>query len=92
VFDQEWLAVVSKKGLEYNVIQQKVENLSSLEYFYNNKADISCQSVMRSAEEQSNMRNRCRIIYQQERVLVYVMLNLPYIPFKKNLLYILLSL
>ncbi|KAK3130794.1 hypothetical protein QOZ80_6BG0498150 [Eleusine coracana subsp. coracana] len=63
---KEQLAVVSKKMLEYNIIQQKLESLkSSLEYFRNNKADISCQSVMESAEEQLDMRNQCRIIHQQ---------------------------
>jgi hypothetical protein len=78
---QEGLAIVSKKRLEYNVIQQKVEKLrSSLEYFHNNKADISCQSVTRSAEEQSNMRNLNRIIHRQQGVLVYdLLLNLLYI-------------
>jgi hypothetical protein len=58
-----------------------VEKLrSSLEYFHNNKADISCQSVTRSAEEQSNMRNLNRIIHRQQGVLVYdLLLNLLYI-------------
>lgn len=71
MFNQEPLAVVSKKRLEYNDIQQKVESLrSSLECFRNKKDDISCQSVMRSVEEQLDIRNQNRIIHQQIGVFV----------------------
>ncbi|XP_062178997.1 uncharacterized protein LOC133883639 isoform X2 [Phragmites australis] len=63
---QEALAIVTKKRLELNIIQQKVENLrSSLECVCNIKGDISSDSVMRSAEELLEMRNQCRIIHQQ---------------------------
>ncbi|TVU08131.1 hypothetical protein EJB05_41519 [Eragrostis curvula] len=62
---QEGLAVVTKKRLEYNNIQQKVESLkSSLEYFRKTKGEISCQNVMKSAEEQLDMRNQCRSFHQ----------------------------
>ncbi|XP_062229207.1 uncharacterized protein LOC133927006 isoform X2 [Phragmites australis] len=63
---QEGLAIVTKKRLELNSIHQKVQNLrSSLECFLSIKGDISCDSVMRSAEEQLEMRKQCCVIHQQ---------------------------
>ncbi|KAG2612731.1 hypothetical protein PVAP13_4KG303800 [Panicum virgatum] len=63
---QEELAILTEKKLELNNIQQKVEDLrSSLDCFRNIEGDISCDSVMRHAEEQLKMRNRCHFIHQQ---------------------------
>ncbi|RLN13431.1 hypothetical protein C2845_PM09G17810 [Panicum miliaceum] len=63
---QEELAILTEKWLELNNIQQKVEDLrSSLECFRNIEGDISCDSVMRHAEEQLKMRNQCHFIHRQ---------------------------
>ncbi|RCV22435.1 hypothetical protein SETIT_4G220500v2 [Setaria italica] len=63
---QEELAILTEKRLELNNIQQKVENLrNSLECFRNIEGDVSCESVMRRAEEQLKMRNQCHFIHQQ---------------------------
>lgn len=80
---QDGFAMITEKRLELSMIQQKLENVkSSLECFCNIKGDISCDEVSRSAEEQLEMRNQCRIIHQQAWVLVYDL----------NVLYILFSL
>lgn len=63
---QDGFAMITEKRLELSMIQQKLENVKrSLECFCNMKGDISCDEVSRSAEEQLEMRNQCRIIHQQ---------------------------
>ncbi|CAN6163512.1 unnamed protein product [Urochloa humidicola] len=63
---QEELAILNEKRFELNDLQQKVENLrSSLECFRNIEGDISCDRVMKHAEEQLKMRNQCHLIHQQ---------------------------
>ncbi|KAF8658966.1 hypothetical protein HU200_058804 [Digitaria exilis] len=63
---QEELPILIEKRLELNNIQQKVENLrSSLACFRNIECDISCDSIMKHAEEQLNIRNLCHFIHQQ---------------------------
>ncbi|XP_039797712.1 uncharacterized protein LOC120662683 [Panicum virgatum] len=65
---QEELAILTEKQLELNNIQQKVEHLrSSLDCFCNIEGDISCDSVMRHAEEQLKTRNQCPFIHRQAR-------------------------
>ncbi|CAO2166460.1 unnamed protein product [Urochloa humidicola] len=64
--EKQELAILTKKRVELNDVQQKVENLrSSLECFRNIEGDISCDSVMKHAEEQLKMRNQCHLIHQQ---------------------------
>ncbi|CAO2178187.1 unnamed protein product [Urochloa humidicola] len=63
---QEELAILTEKRVELNDVQQKVENLrSSLECFRNIEGEVSCDSVMKHAEEQLKMRNQCHLIHQQ---------------------------
>ncbi|CAN6216365.1 unnamed protein product [Urochloa humidicola] len=63
---QEELAILTEKRFELKDVQQKVENLrSSLECFCNIEGDISCDRVMKHAEEQLKMRNQCHLIHQQ---------------------------
>ncbi|KAL6839482.1 hypothetical protein ACP4OV_030752 [Aristida adscensionis] len=62
---QEEFARVTEKRLELNLIQQKVDGLrGSLECLHNIEGDTSCDKL-RSAEEQLELRNQCRMIRQQ---------------------------
>ncbi|CAL5039313.1 unnamed protein product [Urochloa decumbens] len=62
----EELAILTEKQLELNDVQQKVENLrSSLECFRNIEGGISCDSVMKHAEDQLKLRNWCHLIHQK---------------------------
>jgi hypothetical protein len=68
---QEGLALITEKMHALEMIKKKVERArSSLESFCNTKGDISCDDFIKAAEQQLEMRNQCRIINQQARVLV----------------------
>ncbi|KAG8075335.1 hypothetical protein GUJ93_ZPchr0006g43435 [Zizania palustris] len=63
---QEGLAMINEKRLALDMIKKKVEiSRSSLAHVCNTKGDISCDEVIRAAEEQLEIRNRCRVIHQQ---------------------------
>ncbi|XP_015694078.1 uncharacterized protein LOC102715492 isoform X2 [Oryza brachyantha] len=63
---QEGLALITEKQLALNMVKKKVEgSRSSLEFLCSTKGDISCDELIRAAEQHLEMKNQCRIVHQQ---------------------------